>query len=187
MLPATLADRLQQGLPQTQDCGSSLPCAAILIPLVREDGEWSLLFTRRSRTVATHQNEVSFPGGSYEPADGDLLHTALREVWEEIGVDPKDISIFGYLPATFTVTQFKVYPFVGVVNWPLKLNLSTDEVDSVFTIPVDWLSDERNYYQADYYSEKFGLRNVIHYRDYKGEHLWGYTARVTQQLLGLVK
>jgi len=162
-------------------------CAAILVPLVKKEHEWNLLFTRRSDKVASHQNEVSFPGGSFEKEDSTLESTALRETMEEIGIDPGNITILGSLPFSNTITGYKVFPFVGKINWPVAIKINQEEVNSVFTIPISWLMDERNYYEADYHSSEFGVRKVIHYQEYQGEHLWGYTAKVTRQLLELLK
>ena len=168
-------------------CNLNSSCAAILIPIIWKDSEWHLLFTRRTGKVSSHQNEVSFPGGSYETQDQSLEKTALRETFEEIGVGEKDIEIFGELPFSITVTGFKVFPFVGLINWPVEFNVNDEEVESVFSIPVTWLADPENSYEKDYLSDKFGLRKVIHYKDYHGEHLWGYTAKVTQQFLLFLK
>ena len=171
----------------SERCDLSSSCAAILIPIICKDSEWHLLFTRRTGKVSSHQNEVSFPGGSYETTDQSLEKTALRETFEEIGVEEKDIQILGELPFSITVTGFTVFPFIGLINWPVELKVSDEEVESVFSIPVTWLADPENSYEKDYLSDKFGLRKVIHYKDYQGEHLWGYTAKVTQQFLTFLK
>ena len=168
-------------------CGPDATCAAILVPLVKKTNEWSLLFTRRSDSVASHQNEVSFPGGSFEQQDSSLESTALRETMEEIGIAPEKITMLGSLPYSTTITGYKVFPFVGFINWPVEFKINPAEVKSVFTIPLAWLKDERNYYEADYHSPEFGVRKVIHYQEFQGEHLWGYTARVTRQFLELLK
>ena len=166
--------------------GKYLP-AAILLPLVMQDGEWHLVFTRRTHFVSTHQNEVSFPGGSYEPSDLDLETTALRETKEEIGIPYEAFEIIGALPCLTTITGFSVFPFVAILPWPTKLTINKREVESVFAIPLNWLMDEGNFYVEDYHNEKYGIRKVIHYKDYKGEHLWGFTAKVVQELLNLIK
>jgi 8-oxo-dGTP pyrophosphatase MutT (NUDIX family) len=161
-------------------------CAAVLLPIVIGDGKCDLLFTKRTANVASHQNEVSFPGGSYEKDDVSMEATALRETYEEIGLEGNQIQIIGHLPVSNTVTGFSVFPFVGLVKFPYNLKINRHEVEKVFTIPIDWLENPDNFYEADYHSEKFGVRKVIHYKDYEGEHLWGYTARLTQQLLELL-
>ena len=171
----------------SESCEPDTTCAAILVPLVQKENDWSLLFTRRSDKVASHQNEVSFPGGSFEQNDLSLETTALREAQEEIGVHPDKITLLGALPFSTTITGYKVYPFVGVIDWPIEFRINSEEVTSVFTIPITWLIDERNYYEADYHSPEFGVRKVIHYQQFQGEHLWGYTARVTRQFLELIK
>jgi peroxisomal coenzyme A diphosphatase NUDT7 len=170
-----------------ESCAPDKSCAAVLIPLVYDEKKWHLLFTRRSGNVASHQNEVSFPGGSYDSRDHELKRTALRETYEEIGVKSNEINIIGTLPSSLTITGFKVYPFVGIINWPAKIKINTDEVHSVFTIPILWLMDSKNYYESDYLNPSFGIRKVIHYHEFQGEHLWGYTARLTQQFLELLK
>lgn len=161
--------------------------AAIMVPLVCEGDNWQLLFTHRTDHVRTHQNEVSFPGGSYDPIDTILVETALREVNEEIGVKKAQITILGAMDPVQTITGFQVFPFVGLMDWPIKLIINKSEVETIFTIPIDWLKDPDNYYEADFQTKTFGIRKVLHYKDYDGQHLWGFTARVTQQMLMLLK
>jgi hypothetical protein len=67
------------------------------------------------------------------------------------------------------------------------MKINTCEVDSVFTIPLNWLMDENNLYEEDYYTDKYGIRRVTHYKDYQGEHLWGFTANVVRELINLIK
>lgn len=161
--------------------------AAIMIPLVNQDDNWHLIFTHRTDQVTTHQNEVSFPGGSYDVFDKSLVETALREVNEEIGVEKAQITVLGSMDSVETITGFKVFPFVALVDWPIKLIINKSEVETVFTIPINWLIDPANYYEADFQTKAFGIRKVLHYKDYHGEHLWGFTAKVTYQLLLLLK
>lgn len=175
------------GQESSESCSPDSSCAAVLLPIVIRDENLCLLFTRRTANVASHQNEVSFPGGSYESDDTSLEATALRETFEEIGLDRKQINIIGQLPVSSTVTGFTVFPFIGLVNYPFTIHINSCEVEKVFTIPIDWLGNPDNYYEADYQSEQFGVRKVIHYKDYNGEHLWGYTAQLTQQLLEIIR
>jgi 8-oxo-dGTP pyrophosphatase MutT (NUDIX family) len=159
--------------------------AAVLILLVYFREKWNILFTRRTSKVRTHQGEVSFPGGSYEQEDRALLKTALRETWEEIGISPDCIKILGELNPYKTISNFLVYPFVGKLTCELNFDMQSDEVERVFLIPVDWLKDKAHFYEDEYTLDGHTFRKVIHYKDYDGEHLWGLTARITQEILSL--
>ena len=77
--------------------------AAVLLPIVMRR-EPSILFTRRTETLAQHSGQVSFPGGRTDAADLSPLETALRETREETGIDPAFVSIAGYLPRYRTGT-----------------------------------------------------------------------------------
>ena len=94
----------------------------MLLPLFKNATDYHLVFTKRTETVRHHKGQVSFPGGSFEPADGDLLTTALRESYEEVGIEPEHVSILGRLDdlATFS-TSFTISPFVGLIPYSLPL------------------------------------------------------------------
>jgi 8-oxo-dGTP pyrophosphatase MutT (NUDIX family) len=161
--------------------------AAVLIPLVRSENGWNLLFTRRATAVRTHAGEVSFPGGGWEENDKSLLDTVFREVNEEIGVKQEWLSILGRMDPIKTITCFFVYPFVGILKWPIDMIRNNQEVENIFIIPVDWLANPNNYYEKEHHLNGSLIRNVIHFKDYEGEHLWGFTARLTLQLIDLLK
>jgi len=108
-----LRDQLERSLsklePKVETEWDATP-AAVLIPLYQEDGDWKLLFTRRTDSVDIHAGQVSFPGGQIENADASIVATALREAQEEIGLNPEDVETLGQLNPLFTVTQFLATP-----------------------------------------------------------------------------
>jgi 8-oxo-dGTP pyrophosphatase MutT (NUDIX family) len=102
----------------------ALVCAAVLIPLLFEDGEWRVLVTQRTQTVEYHKGQISFPGGACEPGDVSLVATALRETFEEIGIPPEVVKVLGILDDFPTITSFIVTPVVGIIPpfFPCQLN-----------------------------------------------------------------
>ena len=89
--------------------------AAVLIPFLQVKGQWHILFTRRTDTVADHKGQVAFPGGRADPGDLSPEFTALREAEEEIGLNPANISILGCLQELPTITNYSITPVVGVM------------------------------------------------------------------------
>ena len=174
---------IQDELPELN---SEFSVAAVLILLVKNNDGWNILFTRRTNEVSTHQGEVSFPGGAFEKGDNSYFHTAIRETEEEIGVTSECIHILGRLGIHQTISRFSVYPFVGILTCEPVININKTEVERVFLIPVDWLKDEKNFYLLDHDVYGHIVKNVLHYYDYEKEHLWGLTARITQELLELI-
>jgi 8-oxo-dGTP pyrophosphatase MutT (NUDIX family) len=173
--------RVQPDIPVSPEPG--LRQAAVLVPLVWENSEWRLLFTRRTETVQSHKGQVSFPGGAAEPGDEGPESTALRETAEEIGLNPQDVRVLGALASRPTVTGYWVTPIVGAVRWPYELRLAPLEVSRVFTIPLDWLASP-GHWKERFRSLPNGFsENVVHYQAYDGEILWGASARITLDLL----
>jgi 8-oxo-dGTP pyrophosphatase MutT (NUDIX family) len=108
----------------------------VLALLVREP-EPSILFTERAPGLSRHAGEVSFPGGLQEPGDLDLAATALRETWEEIGLDPRLPDVVGALAPVHTfVSGILVTPFVGLVGDLPALRPSEAEIARVAMVPV---------------------------------------------------
>ena len=160
-----------------------LKCAAVLAPLVRQDDEWHLLFTRRTDYVESHKGQVSFPGGACDEGESTPEQTALREAEEEIGIRPGNVKILGRLANLITISYFRVTPVVGVVPWPYVFRVGNDEVARVFTIPLAWLAEPRNRWEFPFPERK---RALIAYHPYDGELLWGATARMTVDFLSML-
>ncbi len=160
--------------------------AAVLIPLVCVEGEWNMLFTKRTNGVAKHQGEISFPGGAAEKEDDDLIETALRETCEEIGVPRSKIKILGSIDPVPTVSNYCVLPVIGIIEWPAELLINRDEVEKILLIPIEWLKRTENWYQREFYYDKGKFKTVIHYRDIGNDHLWGLTAMLAQKAIELI-
>jgi hypothetical protein len=135
-LRAHLRGSLEQAPAPTAGAGDRL--AAVLALLVEDDG--SIVFTERAAGLSRHAGEVSFPGGLAEVGDGSLARTALREAWEEIGLDPALPEVLGALPPVHTyVSGILVTPFVAVVDGLPSLAPADGEIARVLTVPIERL------------------------------------------------
>jgi 8-oxo-dGTP pyrophosphatase MutT (NUDIX family) len=157
--------------------------AAVLIPLYLQADEWHVLFTRRTNKVQDHKGQVSFPGGGLEPKDNGVEEAAIREACEEIGLCVSDVLILGRLPDYETVTRFMVSPVIARIRWPFELRIEEKEVSRVFSIPLGWLAERKSWHEFPMLFPTGRRENVIIYKKYDGELLWGVTARIMVNLL----
>lgn len=182
-LKAVLAQRQKKLDIETLPEGDMPPVpAGVLVPLYEKDGEYYIIFTLRTETVEYHKGQISFPGGAYHPDDENLLDTALRESYEEIGVCPTDVKVVGELDDLITRTNFRVTPFVGFVPYPYNFRANEAEVSEIIHVPLSWLRDKRHSRQGVYGS---GVRG--YYYDYQGYTIWGLTARILKPFLDLIE
>jgi 8-oxo-dGTP pyrophosphatase MutT (NUDIX family) len=164
--------------------GDRIP-AAVLIPLYHADDAWHIVFIRRTETVSTHKGQISFPGGSRDVEDADLLTTALREACEEIGLRPEDAEVLGELDDEFTATSnYVVTPFVGKIPWPYAFTRCEDEVAEILTVPLGILLDG---------SARRGDVELWHGREippptyHQGDYvIWGATALILEKFLAIL-
>lgn len=160
----------------------SLKCAAVLMPLLQDPGDksWQVLFTRRALHLKHHPGQISFPGGRYEEADQELHHTALRETFEEIGIEPSKIELIGKLPQQTTISQYNMTPYVGVVSSDYQLTIDPNEVAEVFTVPLEFViaADNQKKVSETINGTQYSFY-VIRYNDYT---IWGATARILVNL-----
>lgn len=168
----------------------SLSKAAVLINLLQRNNEWHVLFIKRAeRNGDYHSGQVAFPGGKYEEGDSSIRHTALREAHEEIGLHPAHVEVLGCLDSYTTISNFQIYPFVSLVPWPTALTPQKSEVAKIFTIPLRWLADEKNYSLKTPHRRHPSIPagsdrpQAVYFEHYDGELLWGATARITLSLL----
>ena len=174
---------LDKNSPNSQISSNHFRAAAVLIPLVCSENKWHLLYTRRTDLVQNHKGQVSFPGGAVEKDDLCREQTALREVYEEIGVKADEIEILGRLWDMHTITGYVITPVVGYMNWPLKLYLSFEEVSRAFIVPLNWLNHSANHVETDLVLPEGRRENVVYFDQFDGEKIWGATARLTLNFL----
>jgi len=166
-----------------QSCAPVRKCAAVLVPLLLQDGEWRLLYTRRTDQVENHKGQVSFPGGACDEGETTPEQTALREAEEEIGLDPRAVRLLGRLNPMDTISFYRVTPVVGVIPWPTVFRPAQAEVARVFTMPLMWLADRSNRWEFNLPGRD---HSVIVYHPFDGELLWGATARMTVEFLEIL-
>jgi len=161
-----------------------LRCAAVLIPLLFKDGEWYVVVTQRTQGVEHHKGQVSFPGGACDDGDADLLATALRETYEEIGVPPASVELLGTLDDFPTISYFNVTPFVGVIPHPFAYRPSPGEVEAVVEVPLSFVTNPANLRVVP--MERLGTVVEVLFWDYGPYTIWGATARMLKNLLDLI-
>ena len=154
----------------------------IIIQKDQTDGEYNLLFTKRSSNLSTHSGEVSFPGGKWEEHDSSLYDTALRESNEEINLDLNNIEKLGSLNFLLSRHKIEVHPFVGFLSntQEFKGNL---EIDKIFTVPINFLLDSSNISYKDF--KRNNLKVYIPSWVYNGNKIWGLTAMIAADFLNI--
>src|SRR5262249_13254177 len=90
--------------------------SAVLVPFLVREEEPRLVFTVRPAYLRRHAGQVAFPGGARDPEDATPLHTALRELREELGVPERSVEVLGALDEIPTTSEFRVVPYVGVLK-----------------------------------------------------------------------
>ncbi len=152
--------------------------AAVLIALVQRP-EPTVLLTERTLHLSTHSGQVAFPGGKTDPEDADAAATALREAYEEVGLDPAVAEVVGTLPQYVTGSSFLVVPVVALVPIGSAVRPNPYEVARVFEVPLSFLMNPA--YHRLHAFEHDGVRREWYsmpFRDTDGyEHfIWGATA-----------
>ena len=159
----------------------ALTAAAVLIPVLGSGANQRLLFTVRTSRVEHHKGEVSFPGGARDDEDATLEATALREVWEEVGIEPDDVRILGRISDHETRSGFAVTPFVGSVVTS-RYNPSGLEVAELLEAPVDEIWDRyRQGPEMVAYGD--GPPAPAYEFHHRGHRIWGATARMLVDFL----
>ena len=165
--------------------GSGLRRAAVLVPLTGGAAGPGVILVRRSAALPLHGGQIAFPGGTWEPTDGDLLATALREAEEEIGLRRADAEILGALSDTVTATsRFCIRPFVAWIAPGTLFSPNPAEVEAILPVPLAPLLEPANFREERW--EREGRIVPVYFYQAGAEVIWGATARILRELLGLL-
>ncbi len=186
MVPVTpLRTALRAALEQDPSPSLAPPdrLAAVLAPLVEEPVA-SLVFTVRSSDLSRHAGEISFPGGLQDPGET-LSQTALRESFEEIGLDPGTTDVLGALPPVHTtVSGILVVPFVGMLESMPAFVVSEEEIEEVLTFTVGRLAEVER--PVEVAREPGRVWRGFAY-ELEGHVIWGATGVMLHALLQLIR
>lgn len=170
---------------------NSLTAAAVLVPIISNQESYKILLTHRSKKLDDHAGQISFPGGRIDNSDKTPIDTALREAYEEIGLNGSSVEILGHLDAYATATGFRILPIVSIIKENFDTKINPIEVESIFYLPMEFLMNPKNHkkergtYKRQLTSYKIEYEyNVI---PYENHHIWGATAAMLINLYETLK
>ena len=179
--------------------------SSVLIPLIKRNDAWHLLYERRSFDLKSQPGEICFPGGSIEAVEHPR-DAAIRETCEELNLTRDSIEIIGQIDSIMTSFDMLIHCYVGLLHCNFEdIDYSKDEVDLIFTVPIEYLME--NPPMSYLINSKFDLADdfpfesipngknynfksmsyPIVFYDYENYTIWGLTARMTEQFIGMIK
>lgn len=178
--------------------------ASVIIFLAEIDSEINVLFQMRSKKMRSQPGDISFPGGKIEEGE-DPREAAIRETYEEIGLNKCDFEIVAPLNILTTHYNLLIHPYLGYIKDITKIKISRDEVDHIFFVPLEYFIDnepliinsemvvKRN---EDFpyeringgknYKFKNGLYKSLFYK-YNDYNIWGITAIMLNDFINDLK
>ena len=161
--------------PDRPDVPRPRAAATLLAIYPDDDGELLIPLTVRHDDLRSHAGEVSLPGGAIDAADADHVAAALREAWEEIGLEPNEVRIAGVLDDVWIpVSNFELRPVVGTLARRPVLVPHDSEVASIVELPLAALFDPALIGVEEFRGGGWTIRAGA-YR-YGGVRVWGATA-----------
>lgn len=178
--------------------------AAVIVPLIKRNGKFNVLFELRTDKLTTNPGEVCFPGGSIEKGETPL-EAALRECYEEIGTTNEQIKVVCPLDIFISNNNILIHPFLAYIDESAKFKLSEDEVKEVFEIPLEELLNVKQFsvnnkvviehgegfpyeFVKNNKNHKFksGNYRTVFYK-YENRMIWGITGRILENFLEFIK
>ncbi|RVU55579.1 NUDIX hydrolase [Anaerosphaera multitolerans] len=197
-----IREKLERNVPKPIDVKNKY---SVFIPFIEIDGNYHILYEVRAKTLNTQPGEISFPGGKIEKGEN-CVKAAVRETSEELLLPENKIEVFSR--GDFIVNPYNsvLYSVVGRLNVDYnKIVPSKDEVDTIFTVPLEYLlNTEPKSYTLDLevkhtkhfpyeliprgrnYKFRRGRDNVLFYR-YDDKIIWGFTATMTYNLIKKIR
>ena len=182
-LPGEMAHRRM--LPQGRDLYpvtgiNEIKQSSVLMLIFPENGQLHTCLIRRPVTMRNHGGQIAFPGGKYEPSDRELVRTALRESFEEIGTDGNSVDIIGSLtPIYVQVSNFSITPFIGWSETIPEFRIDNREVDELFKIPLKRILDETTHEWSNVITPHGSFEVPGFYID--PLFIWGATAMIISE------
>jgi 8-oxo-dGTP pyrophosphatase MutT (NUDIX family) len=149
------------------------PAPAAVLIAVTDRPNPGVILTVRHADMRTHAGQIAFPGGRIDAGE-DARAAALREAWEELGLEPAAVDVVGALDPYRTVTGFAVTPVLGAIPPDLALAPHEPEVADWFEAPLAFVLDPANHARESVLFE--GAPRHYYRIEWNGRNIWGATA-----------
>ncbi|MGL5312135.1 MAG: NUDIX hydrolase [Peptostreptococcaceae bacterium] len=177
--------------------------SSVLIPIIKKDDNYYILFEVRSSNLKFQPNEISFPGGGVEEKETPY-DAVVRETMEELGTTTNNIEIISQVDLLVTHSNMIIHPFVGYIKDIDNLNINKDEVDHIFLVPISHLMESKpDKYESEIkvvpasdfpydiipnkkdYKFISGYESTVFY-EYKNYVIWGITAKILENFINFI-
>lgn len=176
---------------------------SVFVPMIDISGVTYLLFEKRSNKLRRQPGEICFPGGKREEGES-FQDCAVRETVEELLIQQQQIEVIG--PGDIYISPFNlvIHPFIGVIH-NYQDTFSTDEVDQIIKIPLDFFRNHQpekfeskliNEPPEDFpyewipggieYPWDKGTFDILFYQ-YEDFRIWGMTAQIANSVVKLME
>ena len=184
MAPAIRIEELEKGFKKKKN-PKKAGVLALFYP--NKNHRTHLLLILRKTYPGVHSNQIGFPGGKSEKGDSDLVHTALRETHEEVGVPPERVSIVKSLSEVYIPpSNFEVQPFVGLYPSPRPFVPQASEVESLVEVSLgDFMDDSAIFKQK--LSTSYAKNIDVPAFKLNGYTVWGATAMMLSEIKELLR
>jgi len=161
--------------------------ASVMMLFYPKNDEPHLVMILRNSYKGVHSSQIGFPGGKVEKFDTSLDDTALRETFEEIGVDRELITIVRPFTALYIPpSNFKVYPFLGYATQELTFNPDDREVFGIIEMPLSTLMDD-NTKVSKTLSTSYMEEVAVPAFKVEEYYIWGATSQMLNELKEVLK
>lgn len=161
--------------------GSTPRKSAVLISFYSCNNEVYFPLIKRAAYDGTHGGQMALPGGKLEKTDKDLIHTAIRETEEEIGIDQTDVKVLGVLSEIYiSVSNISILPVVAYINYEPSYKPDPSEVEQVHSVKLSELLNPENKYCEEW--EIRGDKMDVPFYKLDDKKVWGATAMILSEL-----
>lgn len=161
--------------------------SAVLVLGYEKDKIAHIVLTQRPTYEGAHSGQISFPGGKKETTDQSLMHTALREANEEIGLLQNHIDVIGEMTSLYIPPSgFLVYPYLAIATENQTFIRNQREVASIIELPVTDLLDNGNQSSFKFPVGAGKLMVDAPCFIFSGHKVWGATAMILAELKAIL-
>lgn len=158
----------------------------VLILFYLKENEWYFPLIQRPMYDGVHSGQVAFPGGRMEESDANQIETAIRESFEEIGIEQHKVEVLGVLSEFFVaVSNHMVLPVIGFYPEIPQFIPEEREVEEVIEVPLKHLLDKELLKEKEILAAS-GYRLRSPYFELENRVVWGATAMMLSELKDII-